>query len=173
MSPRNTGTWTAIAVLGLAVSGCASMAPPGDPGLPFAVPSAWTNANGCAAGGMPMAQWWQRFDDPLLSSLVSQALLANTRVNSAQAALRKARALRDVAAAGLLPAVGSSAAAQRNFAGNSAGPASAVNNFRAGLDASWEIDVFGANRSALNASEASAQASVRAAVEEAGAASAS
>lgn len=145
--------------LALLLGGCAPLAPPHDPGLPFSVPTAWAHANGSATGGTPMALWWQRFDDPLLSSLVNQALLANTSVNSARAALRQARALRDVAAAGLLPSVGSSAAAQRNFSGNSAGQAQASNNFRAGLDASWEIDVFGANRSALNASEASAQAS--------------
>jgi multidrug efflux system outer membrane protein len=34
-----------------------------------------------------------------------------------------------------------------------------VNNFSAGLDASWELDIFGANRSGLSASEATAQAS--------------
>lgn len=33
------------------------------------------------------------------------------------------------------------------------------NSFQAGLDANWELDFFGANRSALNASEATARAS--------------
>jgi NodT family efflux transporter outer membrane factor (OMF) lipoprotein len=102
-----------------------------------------------------LAQWWLHFDDPVLAQLVTKALLANISVNTAQAALRQARALRDVAAAGLLPSVGSSASAQRNLTGSN----NSSSSFRAGMDASWEIDVFGANRSALNASEASAQAS--------------
>ena len=72
-----------------------------------------------------------------------------------QAALRQARALRDVAAAALVPTVGSSASAQRSTAGGK----STGNSFQAGLDASWELDIFGANRSALAASEATAQAS--------------
>jgi len=71
-------------------------------------------------------------------------------VKSAHAALRQARALRDVSAAALWPAIDSSASAQHSKSGSN----SAANNFTVGLDASWELDIFGANRSALNASEA-------------------
>jgi multidrug efflux system outer membrane protein len=119
------------------------------------VPAAWsTTAASAPAGTTSLAQWWSRFDDPLLTDLVSRALQANTSVTGAQAALRQARATRDVAAAGLLPTLDGSASAQRSRTGNGA----AGNTFRAGLDASWEPDVFGANRSALDASEASARA---------------
>ncbi len=145
-----------IAGLTLALCGCASLAPQRAAGVAVEVPAAWSGASAATpAGASPLAQWWSRFDDPLLTDLVSQALQANTSVNSAQAALRQARALRDVAAAGLLPTLGSSASAQRSRSGNN----SATNNFRAGLDAGWEPDIFGGNRSALDASEASAEAS--------------
>jgi NodT family efflux transporter outer membrane factor (OMF) lipoprotein len=100
-----------------------------------------------------LAQWWSRFDDPLLARLVAEALQANISVKSAQAALLQARALRDVAAGGLLPAVDASASAQRSRRGSSA-----ADSFQAGLDASWELDIFGANRSALKASDAAASA---------------
>jgi outer membrane protein, multidrug efflux system len=49
-----------------------------------------------------------------------------------------------------LPVLDGSASIQRGKAGNS----SAVNTFKAGLDASWELDIFAANRSALDSSEA-------------------
>ena len=104
--------------------------------------------------------WWGDFHDPLLSQLVQQALQANTSVRSAQAALQQARALRDVKVANALPGVTLSGSARRNqteFAGGS-------NSFSAGLDASWELDVFGAVRSSVNASEAdtlASQASLR------------
>lgn len=101
-----------------------------------------------------LAQWWQRFNDSLLSSLVTQALQANTSIRSAQAALQQSRALRDVQAAGLLPGVNASGSAQRGRSGNNA----ASNSFRVGLDASWEPAIFGRKRSALSASEADAQA---------------
>jgi NodT family efflux transporter outer membrane factor (OMF) lipoprotein len=126
------------------------------------VPLAWSDAEAAAATGKAsLAQWWMRFDDPLLTRLVAQALQANTTVTGAQAALRQARALRDVAAAALWPTLGSTASVQRSIGRGIAtnGGSSVVNSFQAGLDANWELDIFGANRSALNASEATARAS--------------
>ncbi len=80
---------------------------------------------------------------------------ANTTVASAEAAVRQARALRDVSAASLLPSVAGAASAQHSAAGGK----SLGSSFRAGLDASWELDIFGENRSALAASESSLGAS--------------
>jgi len=137
----------------LTLLGCASVTAPHTTVLPIDIPSAWSQVPP-TSGNTTLAQWWQRFDDPLLSSLITRALLANTRIQGAQAALQQARALRDISGAGLWPALGSSASAQRSRNGDASG-----NSFRAGLDASWEVDVFGVNRQALNASEASALAS--------------
>lgn len=92
-----------------------------------------------------MASWWSRFNDPLLNSLVNQALSANTSIGSAQAVLRQARTLRDVTAAGLRPELGTSASARRARSGN----AGTAKSFNVGLDASWEFNVSGANRHAL------------------------
>ncbi len=140
----------------LALQGCASVTPQRAEPAAVDVPGAWSAADVSVTNATSsLAQWWLQFDDPLLESLVAQALQANASVKTAQAALRQARALRDVSAAGLLPAVGSSATAQRNTAGSK----SATNSFNAGLDASWELDIFGANRSALEASDAVARAS--------------
>ena len=155
----------ALPVLLLALCACATVAPTQpSPATRAAVdvPLAWSAADTAAqasAGAQSLAQWWLRFDDPLLAQLVEQALQANTNVASAQAALRQARALRDVAAAGLAPVLGSSASAQHSTSGGLGSNATSSNSFRAGLDASWEPDIFGANRSALNASEAAARAS--------------
>ena len=145
---------TIVGGLMLAAYGCASVSPQRT--SPYEVPAAWSVVDVSATTGMAsLAQWWMRFDDPLLARLVAQALRANTSVKSAEASLRQARALRDVAAAALWPNVGSSASAQRGVAGGH----STGNSFRAGLDAGWELDIFGANRSALAASEANAAAS--------------
>ena len=153
-----------LGALSLALGGCAALSPESsdssDPSefSAVAAPGIWSSAPASAssaASATPLAQWWLRFDDAQLSTLVSDALSANTSVRSAQAALRQARALRDVSAAALWPTLGSSASAQR---GKSDGN-QASNSFSVGLDASWELDIFGGNRSALNASEASARAS--------------
>ncbi len=154
-APRTRGV-AAVGCLVLALCGCASVSPPTGPALAFEVPAAWAGADASAAASpATLVQWWLRFDDPLLGRLVAQALQANTSVKSAQAALRQARALRDVSAAGLLPTLVSSASAQRGAAGGY----TTGSSFRVGLDAGWELDFFGANQSALDASEAGAQAS--------------
>jgi NodT family efflux transporter outer membrane factor (OMF) lipoprotein len=140
----------------LALCGCASVAPPADAPFPVDVPAAWSGAEGSApAQATALAQWWSRFQDPLLSRLVARALEANTSVKSAQGALRQARALRDVAQTGLLPTLDASASAQHSTSGSH----DSSRSFRAGLDASWEPDIFGGNRSALRASEEGAMAS--------------
>lgn len=109
-------------------------------------------SNTAASGHQP---WWDDFQDPLLSQLVNQALQANTSIRSAQAALQQARALRDVSVANAGPNVGLSGSAQRSKSEGS----EASNSFTAGLDAKWEIDIFGANRSSIRATEADALAS--------------
>lgn len=139
----------------LLLSGCTAFKPHRLEPVAIEVPTAWSSISTVATNSTTsLAAWWLRFDDPLLADLVQQSLQANTSVNSAKAALLEARALRDVAAATLWPTLGSSASAQRSKSGSAA----ASNRFTAGLDASWELDFFGANRSALAASEATAQA---------------
>jgi multidrug efflux system outer membrane protein len=134
---------------------CASLAPR-DASLPATpVPASWSSAP-AASTPTSLALWWQRFGDATLTALVADALQSNTDVRSAQATLREARAARDVSAAQLQPLVGASASAGR---GKSNNHTSATNSFKAGFDASWEPDIFGGKRSALNASEADAQAS--------------
>ncbi|MCC8992592.1 MAG: TolC family protein, partial [Candidatus Contendobacter sp.] len=132
----------------LALSGCASIAPqPTDP-VAVAIPAAWSGAPVSAtADPTALMQWWSRFNDPLLSGLVGQALQANLNIKSAEAALQQARALRDVTAAALWPTVDGSGLAQRSRADSHS-----ANWFKVGLDASWELDFFGVNRSALAAS---------------------
>lgn len=156
---RSTIRMLAAAAWLLAAAGCASLAPIEAPPQAVEVPAQWAGGvDATAAAPSPLAQWWQRFGDAQLSRLVARALQANTSVNGAQAALREARALRDLSAAGLSPTLGASASVQRTRTG-SGSTKTEYNTFQAGLDASWELDVFGGKRSALQASEASVLAS--------------
>ena len=130
----------------LALAGCANPAPH----------TGTSDADLVATRAVASAQgpWWDDFRDPLLSQLVNQALQANTNIRSAQASLQQARALRDVSVANAGPNVTLSGSGQRSKADGVA----ASNNFTAGLDATWEADIFGANRASINATEADAQA---------------
>ncbi len=145
-----------VASLVITLNGCALIHPSHPESAKLEVPAKWSVGQAVvASSSTSLNNWWQRFNDPLLVNLVQQSLQNNTSVNTAKSALQQARALRDVAAATLLPTLDTSASAGRRKTGNN----SAVNNFSAGLDASWELDIFGANRSGLSASEATAQAS--------------
>lgn len=150
---RGTLYPSAVALLATLI-GCSTL-PPGQavPAEPD-VPAAWSSPSSPGADPTP-GLWWQRFNDPVLTGLVTQALRANTQVLGAQAALRQARALRDAAAGNLQPSLGSSASAQQGTRnGDSTG-----RNFQLGLDASWELDIFGGQRAALATSQAGARAS--------------
>ncbi|MEY3124314.1 MAG: hypothetical protein RLZZ573_834 [Pseudomonadota bacterium] len=107
-----------------------------------------------AASAPELAGWWLKFNDPVLGELVSRSLQANTSIRSARAALQQSRALREVKAAGLVPTVSASGSA-RSSQTNEVDPA---NSFQAGLDAGWEIDVFGGKRSGVRAAVDDAQA---------------
>lgn len=145
-----------LTCLTLILQGCAPLAPERAPDAGIHVPADWSGKHMAEVNeNSSLAQWWQRFADPLLDELVVRALQFNNEVQGAQAALRQARALRDVAAAGLWPSMSSSASAQIGKSGEN----SPTRRFTAGLDASWELDFFGARRSTLNTSEAVAQAS--------------
>ncbi len=140
------------------VSGCATFASaPGPAVADVALPSSWHAGTSTSdpANATSLADWWQRFGDPVLTRLVTQALQANTTVQGAQAALQQARAQADMQRAGLGPRLAVSGFAQRSQSGHN----DAANRFQAGFDASWEPDIFGGNRSAANASDADAQAS--------------
>lgn len=97
-----------------------------------------------------LSAWWLAFNDDTLATLIGSSLQTHSTVRSAQAALAQSRAQRDVTDAATLPGLRASGSAQRS--GSGSGATSSV--FRAGLDASWELDVFGARRLAAEAAEA-------------------
>jgi multidrug efflux system outer membrane protein len=132
-------------VLASSLVGCASLTDPAQASRPVAAQTQPAPAQ---------HNWWTGFNDPQLTQLVQQALQANTSIRSAQAALQQARASRDVKAASNGPSLGLSGSAQRSQTESR----DAVNNFQAGLDARWELDIFGANRASLAASDADALA---------------
>ena len=103
-----------------------------------------------------LARWWKSFGDPTLSSLVERAVQSNLDVRQAQSRLVQSRASRGVAVAGLGPSAGVSAGFTRTR--NGGGPKLINNLYQAGLDASWEIDVFGGVRRNVEASTADIQA---------------
>jgi multidrug efflux system outer membrane protein len=103
-----------------------------------------------------LSQWWSRFSDPELSDLIVRALKSNTSMRTARSRVREARAQARVTSANLYPSVTGSS----SVTGSKSSPASASSStFSGSLDASWEADIFGANRSALKGAKADLSAS--------------
>jgi NodT family efflux transporter outer membrane factor (OMF) lipoprotein len=123
---------------------------------PMGVPAEWKNA-----GSFPVAtptgdlsRWWARFDDPALNRLIASALRDSPDLHSATARVRESRARRDAEVAGLFPsltggATSNSRSTHTDFTGTLSGT-----NYSAGLDASWEADLFGRQRSTIQAAAA-------------------
>jgi len=107
-----------------------------------------------------LADWWDAFEDPQLTALVARALGANREVAVAEAKIREARARLGIASAGFFPMVGVGGAYQRYQTSRNNSPFVRVadNQFQAGFDATWEIDIFGGTRRRVEAAQAGLEA---------------
>jgi NodT family efflux transporter outer membrane factor (OMF) lipoprotein len=110
-------------------------------------------------------KWWEIFRSPELNALAEQVDISNQTLAVAEAQLRAARAVIGVARAALFPTVtGAVSAAGEHQSENRPGvsnPSSKTHaDYLLSLDAVYEIDVWGRIRRNIEASTASAQASV-------------
>ena len=110
-----------------------------------------------------LARWWALFNDPTLVWLVEKAVQANLDLKQAEARVRQARAARGVVAAGIGPTVDAAGAYQRSRAagaGNGKSEGVVSDQYQAGFDAGWELDIFGGVRRAIEAADADLQAAL-------------
>ncbi len=103
--------------------------------------------------------WWTRLNDPVLSDLMEQARTNNLDVSQAEARLREARAQRGATKADLFPTLAANASASRTRSSEKNGARTTSSLFANGLDARWELDIFGRKRRTLEAADATLQAS--------------
>lgn len=102
-----------------------------------------------------LARWWERFHDPLLTSLVEEALRKNLDLELAVSRLRQARSAEGIVVAGLWPSITGAGQIQRETSalGQSQG-GKAQNLYQAGFDAAWELDFFGGLRRGVESAKA-------------------
>ena len=119
-----------------------------------------------------LANWWTVFDDKMMQSLIQQAVESNLDLKLAEARVRQARAARGVAGSFLGPTVDAKASYQRSEAsvspttstGRSTGDTVSVttDQYFAGFDAAWELDIFGGVRRGIEAADADLRATMEA-----------
>jgi NodT family efflux transporter outer membrane factor (OMF) lipoprotein len=152
-----------LVVIHFLIGGCAAVGPDYSPPT-LSMPETWHSekAAGIAAGESnfsDLAHWWQRLQDPQLSSLIQKAVVKNLDMKKARAKIQEARARRDMAAAGLSPSVTMNASAAWSRSGYLSDKSSATNLYASSLDASWELDIFGGVRRSVEAYTGDLQAS--------------
>jgi NodT family efflux transporter outer membrane factor (OMF) lipoprotein len=117
-----------------------------------------------AVAQWPADAWWQTYGDAQLSGLIDEALKGSPTLAVADARLRRARALTDVAAsADKLQLNATASATEQKQSYNYITPPAFTprgwNDFgRASLDLSWDLDLWGRNRAALAAATSEAEA---------------
>ena len=143
--------------LALALAGCATRPPSA---ATAAVPGQWhaplpPSALPHAGSPAMLADWWRQLEDPLLVALIESAQAASPTLASAAARVAEARATRVATGAALLPTLDGSLGGSRSngATAGAASPSSApaagaagsapITTLQAGLQAGWEVDLFG------------------------------
>ncbi|WP_428002128.1 efflux transporter outer membrane subunit [Acidovorax sp.] len=160
-----------LAVLAL-LGACASQQAYERPAMD--IPPAYKEGSAAAQGLWQPAQpggdqavptvWWSLYGDATLDTLQQQAAAGNQNIAQSVARLRAAQAAVASSSASLLPSLGASASSSRSRSGSTL-QADGSSNARVGtshslgLNASWELDLWGRIAGTVDAARASAQAS--------------
>jgi len=116
---------------------------------------------GSSVAGQRENQWWAQLGDPQLTALVEQAVAANLDVRLAANRLEQSRLLRQVTGSQQVPgvSVGAGYTRERNSAVGLNDPSGQAGKapfelWSSALDASWEVDLWGHVRRAVEAADA-------------------
>ncbi|WP_316863230.1 efflux transporter outer membrane subunit [uncultured Cohaesibacter sp.] len=135
-----------IVAVSLMVSGCSMKTDLGQSDL--AIAARWHETLPHGGQSANMLSWWQSFGDSSLLQLIELAQNENPDLASAAADIEKARATLASSRAALLPSLdGSGAVDVSGTEGDRANRVTESTTTSGGLDASWELDLFGKNRS--------------------------
>ena len=131
------------------------------------MPKAYAEAMPVAPETGPSLSWWTSFHDATLDELVAATLQGAPDLARARARLREERALRGIAAAAEYPVMDAGGGYDRSRGSENVptgvppgglGPGAYGSLWQAGFDASWELDVFGGPRRAVESADAGYQA---------------
>lgn len=156
-----------ISLLSLQAIGCTTVGPdyvPPEPHTPQAFSSKLTGGlSASPADKAALSEWWMTLEDPELNHLIERAVGGNLDLRQAGARIQEARAQRGLSEAERFPTLDARGAVDRRrfrFGTSQENVLAATTSvYRAGFDASWEIDLFGRLQRQVEASVAEFQAS--------------
>jgi len=141
-----------------ALAACAS-----SPKTEVSLPAAYEAPQTAPADAVALDRWWTAFDDPQLTALIEQTLVANPDARSAAARLAEVRAARSSALLSFLPQGDATGSGRRTYTEQLSGTPINIPGFSntgesdaysANFNVSWEIDLFGRIFAARRAADA-------------------
>lgn len=169
MRKRETGRFSLTAAVSLLVFAGCKVGP--DYKSPESeMPDAWHQelTKGLAQGEPDFQTWWTLLDDPALNDLIQLAAQGNLDLETAFARIVQARAALGIASGERYPLIEGGGTAERFRSSKETTPfippgtSRTDNLFQNGVDASWEVDIFGRIRRSVESADASLEASVEA-----------
>jgi NodT family efflux transporter outer membrane factor (OMF) lipoprotein len=156
----------------ISLAACATL-PSNTPPRVAKAPAAYATAKSfdAPAADWPADGWWKRYGDPQLDALMDEALAASPTLAEAQARITKARSVRAVVAAQLLPSIDGVAQVQEAEQSDKSLfppqflPPGYQDYGQATLNLNWELDFWGRNRAAVAAATSEARATAADAAE--------
>lgn len=149
-----------LVLMAVLLSGC-SMTP--DYHRPVVeTPAQWSAGQGDIAEDMAgdiAFDWWTSFGNDELNALMEQALAHNHDLLAGVQRIEQSRANLKISGASLLPSADGSAGASRTRTNPVMGKSNYASNLNAGLNVSYELDLFGRNRAGVDAAQAGLRAS--------------
>ena len=141
------------------LAGCSTVAPYQKP--PVDLPQQWQES---APRPAPREAWWKIYGDPALDALVDEAFRTNSDLVVAAARVDEARAVLGEANSFFWPRIDAQAGASRTQVSRRTATAfpgfpRQFNDYRATLDVSYDLDLFGRLRSGAEAARAELAAS--------------
>lgn len=159
-----------LAATGLALGLAACAVGPEYATPSFPLPDSWSNSRARPASEQTapnppqLGEWWKTLRDPHLNRIMDVAVAGNLDVATAKARVREARASYRKQMGTLFPIADGSGSITRGDNGSVIGQDGALDaggrytQYRAGFDASWELDIFGMNRRGVEAARYGMQA---------------
>ena len=154
----------------LLLSACAAVGP--DYSAPvIQTPDAWTENVAQQLDAAPQSTlqtWWKVFNDPVLDDLIERCRADNLDLQIAISRVRESRAALAISSGAKLPVMNAAASSEISKLSDDgplkqvapAGGFDSQQLYEIGVDATWEIDVFGRIRRSIEAAGADYQATI-------------
>jgi NodT family efflux transporter outer membrane factor (OMF) lipoprotein len=161
-APIKSRSYLLVATTAVALAGCT--VGPNYRGAPPVAPNAtqaatFTRApNNVTASAPIVAQWWETLGDAELNKLIETALAQSPNIRAAQARLYASRAGLRQQQRNQLPKVSGTAAYLKAHLPSTSLGLGSVGLYNLSFDATWEVDLFGGTRRAIEAASADADA---------------